>query len=190
MQLNLHAIIPVSLANGPGRRFTIWFQGCSQNCPGCFNPDTHSFEKRLTIESSEVIEHIAAQPDLDGITISGGEPFEQAMQLLSFLQLFRNEQHTQKLSHRLSVLVFSGLPIARIKVIPDGNKILSLIDVLIDEPYNAKLPAPARAFVSSGNQTIHFLSDRYSPVDFCNLPEAEVIIDADGNVIFSGTHPS
>ncbi|MBU1106789.1 MAG: 4Fe-4S cluster-binding domain-containing protein [Candidatus Riflebacteria bacterium] len=71
MQLNLHAIIPISRANGPGRRFTIWFQGCSQECPGCFNPDTHSFENRLLIEPDELIAQITSQTDLDGITISG-----------------------------------------------------------------------------------------------------------------------
>jgi len=89
----------------------------------------------------------------------------------------------------LSVLVFSGLSIARIEALTEGSAILRLIDVLIAGPYDSMCPTLPGSFNSSKNQIIHFLTDHYNPNDLTGLPEAEVIIGADGESVFSGICP-
>jgi anaerobic ribonucleoside-triphosphate reductase activating protein len=87
--LNVHHIAKCSQANGPGIRFTIWVQGCSIGCPGCFNPETHSSDVRRTITVVNLLEQIHAQlaaNNITGITLSGGEPFDQPKAILQLLQ--------------------------------------------------------------------------------------------------------
>lgn len=75
-----------SRANGPGVRSVIWLQGCTLTCPGCFNPESHSHEPRVLIPVETIIEHITAIRDtVEGVTVSGGEPFQQSRALLRLL---------------------------------------------------------------------------------------------------------
>jgi len=78
VQLNIHSILWGSKANGPGIRAVVWFQGCSIQCQGCFNPATHSFQSMQLLESKVLAGKIIGQGNkIEGITISGGEPFDQ-----------------------------------------------------------------------------------------------------------------
>jgi len=186
--LNLHAVIPGSLANGPGRRFAVWFQGCSKACDGCFNPDTHDFAPRFPVDVRDLVSQIAAQKNVEGLSVSGGEPFEQADGLLELLRRTRKEAECGLLPPEFSILVFSGLTIEAIRTLPKGQEILDLVDVLIDGSYDAEKAAPPGSFVSSTNQRVHLLTSRHAMNDFRTLPEAEVIIGADGNITCSGVN--
>ena len=74
--LNVHAILPRSRANGLGVRTVIWLQGCTLRCPGCFNPGTHSAEPRLLMPEADLLARIIAdQHEIEGVSISGGEPW-------------------------------------------------------------------------------------------------------------------
>ncbi len=188
MILNLHAVMPVSCANGPGRRFAIWFQGCSKRCEGCFNPGTHSFARHLPVAAGDLTAQIVAQKDVEGLSVSGGEPFEQAEALLEFLKLVREHCEIGTLPSDFSILVFSGLTIEEIRALSHGQEILALIDVLIDGSYDVRRPSPAGSFVSSVNQNTHLLTSRYTKDDFCALPEAEVIISGEGTLVCSGVN--
>src|SRR3974377_261937 len=77
----------VKSQNGPGLRAVVWFQGCSLQCPNCFNPGTHPFEGSH-IPPSEVAEAVfqAATEAVEGITFSGGEPMQQAADLLALIE--------------------------------------------------------------------------------------------------------
>src|SRR3989442_1051553 len=83
----LHAFVPASRANGPGLRAVIYFQGCSLNCPGCWNPTSHKFRGTdLTIAS--VVQEFEAKmrsSPLEGITFSGGEPMQQVLDLVELM---------------------------------------------------------------------------------------------------------
>ncbi len=102
LALNLHAFAAQSRANGPGVRAVVWFQGCTLGCKGCFNPQTHwtGAGKWQSVDAmADTIVDLA--PGIEGVTISGGEPFQQSAALCRLLGLIRRRSS-------LSVLVFSG----------------------------------------------------------------------------------
>lgn len=80
-KLRIAGIVEESIVDGPGIRFVVFTQGCKHNCPGCHNPHTHSFDGGEIIEIDSIIDSIKGNPLLSGVTLSGGEPFEQAKPL-------------------------------------------------------------------------------------------------------------
>lgn len=179
MLLNLHALLPLSRSNGPGRRTVIWFQGCTLGCPGCFNPDTHSEDPRLTVEVSDLVSSLEARSgEMEGITISGGEPLVQSEGLLRLLLGLRSRTD-------LSLILFSGHRLDEIKKMPLGAPILSCLDVLIDGRY-LKRKRLASGLRGSSNQAIHLLSNRYRLEEIEFTPPGEVQIDAQGRITLSG----
>src|SRR5512146_1753784 len=101
-KLRLHHFLPASRANGPGLRAVIWVQGCTLNCPGCFNPQTHSTREGTLVDVNEVFQQILALgTSIEGVTLSGGEPLQQVQPVLALLKRVRKETS-------LSTLVFSG----------------------------------------------------------------------------------
>src|SRR5574338_1710876 len=88
-------------ALGPGRRIGLWFQGCSIRCPGCISVDTWEAGLGL-VPLAEVIGRIAAlAPQADGLSVSGGEPFDQPGALTQILTAWRQCSSG-------SVLIFTG----------------------------------------------------------------------------------
>lgn len=181
-KLFVHGYESSSRANGPGVRFALWVQGCSLGCPGCFNPDTHVDDARNARDVDDLIDEILARGDaIEGITVSGGEPFEQPEGLLALVDGIRARSN-------LSILVFSGYTIDEIRAMPLGGDILARLDVLIDGRYQAS-DRHARQLRGSNNQQIHRLTERYRRDDIEATPEAEIRIDAHGNVTISGVAP-
>ena len=76
-KLKIAGIIRESIVDGPGIRFVVFAQGCSHRCPGCHNPQTHDPEGGNWITTDRILEEVAKNPILKGVTFSGGEPFEQ-----------------------------------------------------------------------------------------------------------------
>jgi anaerobic ribonucleoside-triphosphate reductase activating protein len=180
--LNLHAILPRSRANGPGVRTVLWFQGCPLHCRGCFNPGTHAFDSTLPTEPDALLARLVAERHaIEGITVSGGEPLSQAAGLLHLLQGLRSTSD-------LSVILFSGYRRSEIERQPLGSTILAAVDVLVDGRYVEERRL-ARGLRGSSNQVIHLLTDRYRREDLERTPVAEAVIDAAGNVVFSGVRP-
>jgi len=183
IQVNLHAFEPRSRANGPGLRAVLWFQGCTLGCPGCFNPATHDSEKAPDPFSPfSLVSRIQAEGDaIEGISISGGEPFQQAAALYALLEALRARTD-------LSVLVFSGYTIAEIRAQELGPSILGLVDVLVDGRYRAREHL-AEDVRGSANQQIHLLTDRYCLKEVEATPAAEIVIDPSGAVLLTGVNP-
>lgn len=180
--LRLHAFLPLSRANGPGARAVIWLQGCSLACPGCYNPETHGFEGGESISPDDLFASLMTLSDgIEGITVSGGEPLQQMRPLLVLLQRLRKETN-------LSCLVFTGYTWEEIQRMPDAEKLLACVDVLIAGRY-AQSQRLARSLIGSGNKTAHFLTDRYTVTDLQRVPAAEVIITPEGDVVLSGIDP-
>ncbi len=182
IMLNCHALLPCSRANGPGTRFVIWTQGCTRGCAGCFNPATHEHATRQLLSVAAVFKRIKAEgPSITGISISGGEPLEQAEAVCRLLRRLRRET-------TLSTLLFSGWSYEEIAADPIGAEILTLLDVLIAGPYD-ETQHLASSLLGSANQQIYLLTDRYTHAQFERVPPTEVHITADGEVIISGVHP-
>jgi anaerobic ribonucleoside-triphosphate reductase activating protein len=76
--LNIMGYVDESEVNGPGSRAVVWVQGCLRECPGCFNPDSWSFEINELVSVDALAERIISNPNNEGVTFSGGEPFWQA----------------------------------------------------------------------------------------------------------------
>ena len=180
-RLQIHGVVARSRANGPGVRFAIWVQGCTLGCPGCFNPHTHAGGGD-SVDVDELVRRIESETvGVEGVTVSGGEPFEQPEGLLALVSAL-------KARTRLSILVFSGFSRSEIESRPLGPRILEHLDVLVDGRYVDKLRL-ARGLRGSRNQSIHLLSSRYSELDVVSTPEAEVTIGADGQVTVTGVDP-
>ncbi len=180
MYIRIHEILTGSSANGPGVRNVVWFQGCTLNCPGCFNLLTHDPKGGRSISVDDLCQ-ILLSPDVtcDGITVSGGEPFQQPDGLLALLRALRSRNASP-------VLVFSGYTYAQLLDDPARNACLPLIDALICGPYDRNAPPACERFCSSANQELYLLSDRLKIEDFNGLPLSEIIIDGYGNAIVSG----
>jgi anaerobic ribonucleoside-triphosphate reductase activating protein len=176
----IHAIEPRSRANGPGVRFVIWMQGCTLGCAGCFNPTTHPAQGGQPRTVASLLEELAASPGIEGLTLSGGEPLQQAAASARLLAGAR--------TLGLSTLVFSGYSREEIEQLPDGPAALASIDVLIDGRYRAG-ERHASGLRGSANQRILLLSDRYSLSDVEATPVAEIRIGRDGHLVLTGVDP-
>ncbi len=180
--IQLHAVIDRSRANGPGQRLAIWFQGCSLGCAGCFNPATHPVGGE-TIDAADLIDRALAQGDaIEGVTISGGEPFEQPDGLLALARGLRRR------APRLSILVFSGFTRQEIERKPPGPDILAAIDVLVDGRFLERRLL-GRGLRGSDNQRVHLLTGRYTLDQIEATPTGEVVIDPDGTARVTGVAP-
>lgn len=175
--INIHAIIPSSRVNGPGSRMVVFFQGCARGCGGCFNPETHSFEEKELVGVERIFE--TAPSGLEGITVSGGEPFMQPDGLLLLLKRAR--------SRALTTVVYTGFTIEELRA---GERLfreaLDQIDVLVDGPFVVEMKEATLLARGSTNQRFHFLTRRYRIEDFLMPGKAEVIIGRDGAVTGTG----
>lgn len=181
-RLRVHDFIASSTSNGPGKRAVLWLQGCSLRCPGCFNPQTHPSTGGAWRSINELMQMITALgTEIEGLTISGGEPLDQAEGLAALLHRIRSET-------RYSIVLFSGYPWEMIAQTPAWFECARMADIVLAGPYiqNQHLAAGLRG---SANKTCRFITNRYTQSDLDRLPEAEVWIDLNGVVTLSGIRP-
>ena len=139
-----------SIVDGEGIRSVIWTQGCIHNCPGCHNPETHSFEKGILRDVSEVCDEISKLEFQDGITLSGGDPFCQVDACLEIAKFCQ--------SIGLNVWCYTGYKmedlLKRIKKEKKLKEFLENIDVLVDSPFILELKSYNVPFRGSSNQRL------------------------------------
>ena len=129
MLIRIAGIAEDSIVDGPGLRLTVFVQGCHHGCKGCHNPETHRFDGGQIMNTAEIIAKMDSNPLLDGITLSGGEPFLQ------------REACTElaKAAHErgLNVWCYTGYTWEVIDEALEygGMPFLDHIDVLVDGPY-------------------------------------------------------
>ena len=180
--LNVHRFLPLTQAEGPGWRSCVWVQGCSRHCEGCFAHHIWSHEPRQLMMPEEIISQTLQDDRVEGITVLGGEPFEQPEPLAALLTLAW-EVH-------LSTLVFSGFTYEQLLAAdhPAIKVALSHTDVLIDGPYRQEERDSHRPMVGSSNQRFLFLTNRYTMDDF-PPNRVEVRIGQDGSIALNGMGP-
>jgi anaerobic ribonucleoside-triphosphate reductase activating protein len=180
--LRINAFLPHSRANGPGLRAVLWVQGCSLACPGCFNPETHAVAGGRMVSPQDLFGRIVALEDrIEGITVSGGEPFQQRRPLLDLLGRVRRQT-------ALSVLVFTGFTWDEVQTLPQADALLACIDVLLAGRYDGSRYL-AHGLRGSANKSVHFLTKRYTPADLETVPPAEVVITPGGEIQLTGIDP-
>jgi anaerobic ribonucleoside-triphosphate reductase activating protein len=176
--LNLHRIVDVTAAEGPGLRCAVWTQGCSVRCPGCFNPQTWTTRGGTRTAWPELVSRTLAIDGIEGVTLLGGEPFDQPGPLGAFATAVR--------AAGLSVLTFTGHLLEELRERPACAELLASTDLLVDGPYLAGRPEPSRPWVGSLNQRFHFLTDRYDESIFTTPNRIELRIATDGSVELNG----
>lgn len=149
-KIRVAGIVNESIVDGPGIRLVVFAQGCKHKCPDCHNKHTHSFAGGELIEVGEIINRIKSNPLLDGITLSGGEPFEQA-EVLAVLA-----KEAKKLG--CDVITYTGYSyeeILRNKYKIEGwADLINLTDVLVDGKFETKQKNMMLRFRGSENQRI------------------------------------
>ncbi len=167
---------------GPEVRAVVWVQGCSLGCPGCFNPQTHPRHAGTAVQVDDLLAKLVAlEEQIEGLTVSGGEPLQQMPALLELLQGLRR-------TTRLSALAFTGFTWAEVQRLPRSAELLANLDVLIAGRFDAAQRL-AQGLIGSANKTVHFLTRRYTWKDLQLTPPAEVWIASNGEIELSGIDP-
>jgi anaerobic ribonucleoside-triphosphate reductase activating protein len=180
-ELRIHHLIERTRANGPGMRAALWVQGCSLSCPGCFNPETHPSRGGQVVPVGELFRRISSIPDIEGVSILGGEPLQQRRQVFALLRLLRARTS-------LSVLLFTGFTEAEIARMPGARELPGLVDVLFAGRYDQSQRL-ARDLRGSRNKTVSFFTTLYSEQHLREVPQCELVIDEQGFVTINGMDP-
>jgi anaerobic ribonucleoside-triphosphate reductase activating protein len=193
--MRIHAVMECSLANGPGRRAVIWFQGCELACPGCWNPRSHRRDAGVRSAPFELVPQILqahASYRIEGVTVSGGEPVHQIESLIAFLSMLKDA------GPNLSAGLFTGytereLEQGRFETYSTSDpntrqaawrNLRKLLDFGVFGRYNQHQPC-SQPLVSSGNQQLRLFSGRYAQKDF-KEQSLEVNIGSDGLTQITG----
>jgi anaerobic ribonucleoside-triphosphate reductase activating protein len=137
---------------GPGVRAGIWTQGCTLHCPGCLSRDTWAADPGKELPVEAVLGWLASLPGpVDGVTISGGEPFQQPAALAALvrgIRRWRDESHHETIP--LDILVYSGYVYSRLSRSAEAREILEWCDAIVAGPYIERLN-PKRRHAPSGS---------------------------------------
>ncbi len=146
------------LTLGYGKRLGVWVQGCRRRCRDCISPDMQPFSRNYVLTAEQILDRIPEHAPVDGLTISGGEPFEQAEGMLELIELFRGR-------YSEDILVYTGYTIEELhhKESDQMEEILKNIAVLVDGQYAAEKNSGI-GLRGSDNQRIHIYKyhERYT----------------------------
>lgn len=149
MKLRLYMKVPSTEVLGPGKRFAIWVQGCNRHCKGCIAPDTWDINGGTAITVDELANEIINTSNIEGITISGGEPFLQQEPLCEMLHKVRNHKD-------VGVIIYTGYNYDEIS----NTELARCSDIIIDGAYVNKMN-DNKSLRGSSNQNIICITKRY-----------------------------
>lgn len=148
--IRIAGVIKQSIVDGPGLRFVVFTQGCPHRCPGCHNPQTHSFSEGYDCPVDKILLEMQKNPLLKGITLSGGEPFCRAGELIPLVRAVRELGG--------DVFCYSGYTFEELlelaKDDPAISELLALLDVLVDGRFMLEERDLQLRFRGSRNQRV------------------------------------
>lgn len=144
--MRIAGIVNDSIVDGPGLRLAIFAQGCPHHCPGCHNPESHDFAGGSDMDTEKIIARMDANPLLDGITLTGGEPFEQP----DACRILADAAHARG----LNVWAYSGYTFEQLCAVPEKRRLLEACDVLVDGPFLLAERSLDLRFRGSKNQRV------------------------------------
>ncbi|EGJ70264.1 anaerobic ribonucleoside-triphosphate reductase activating protein [Bacteroides coprosuis DSM 18011] len=139
-----------TIVDGDGIRYSIYFAGCPHRCVGCHNPESRN-PKAGTLLTDEkldkIIDEINNNPLLDGITLSGGDPFFNPIEMLPIVKKLKDKT-------QLSIWCYTGFLYEELLKDKHSQAILEYIDVLVDGPFIQEKYSPTLPFRGSTNQRL------------------------------------
>ena len=148
MNIRIAGTVNDSIVDGPGYRYTIFTQGCPHHCPGCHNPQSHDFEGGRVTDTDTILRQVRENPLLDGITLSGGEPFCQPEACRALAEAAHGLG--------LSVWCYTGYTWEKLTQEADPARLalLDAVDVLVDGPFILAQKSLELKFCGSRNQRL------------------------------------
>lgn len=148
--INLYGEVPDSIVDGPGLRYGVFVQGCTHGCPGCHNPESQPAEGGTVTPIADIMARIRENGLISGVTLSGGEPFEQPAACAELARQLRAEGY--------DVWAYSGYLyedlLVRARTDEAVAQLLDLIDVLVDGPFVESLKSYTLIWRGSSNQRV------------------------------------
>lgn len=139
--MKLLGTLSSSLVNGDGVRYVVFCQGCAHHCPGCHNPDSWDFNGGFDISVEALAHDILRHPHIDGVTLSGGDPFFQHDECVKLLAI---------LPPHFNIWIYTGFDYFQIR----DTKLAKMADVIVDGLYIDKLRVEGRPYGSSNQRII------------------------------------
>lgn len=166
---------------GPGVRAGIWVQGCTIGCHGCASRDTWEPDPSRLVDVAQLADWLATLPRLQGLTVTGGEPFQQPDAVRDLLTEVRTQAARQE--RPLDILVYSGYTYAALARRATASAVLGLCDAVITGPYIDRLN-PGGAWRGSANQKLIVLSqlgrERFGSDEDAPARERRLQVSSDG----------
>ena len=148
MKMRIAGVVNDSIVDGPGFRLAVFAQGCPHHCPGCHNPQTHDFDGGEVADTEEIIEKMIKNPLLDGVTLTGGEPFCQPEACMEIARA----------AHAAGLNVWSYTGYTFEHLLKEGTEpqraLLRELDVLVDGPFLLARRTLNCRFRGSNNQRL------------------------------------
>lgn len=148
--IRIFGVVEESIVDGPGIRYSIFVQGCSHGCPGCHNPESHSPKGGELRSIESVLGGIRSNKLIAGVTLSGGEPFEQPHACAVLAQQLKTDGY--------NIWTFTGYLYEDLMKMSQANPdiacLLDNIDVLVDGPFVEELKSLELDWRGSSNQRV------------------------------------
>ena len=152
MNLRLYMVVPCSEVLGPYKRFIVWVQGCNKRCRGCIAKDSWALDGGELVEIDDLVQQILQQDAIEGITISGGEPFIQQGALRELIARIREHKD-------IGVIIYTGMKYDAIK----DTALAQSADIIIDGEYIEELN-DNKSLRGSSNQNVICITNRYKSI--------------------------
>lgn len=152
MNLKLYMTSPSTEVLGPHKRYVLWVQGCNKRCKGCISPDSWDINGGYEQDIQELAEEIINTPGIEGITISGGEPFLQQTALYEMISKVREHKD-------VGVIIYTGMKYSEI----ENTALAHSADLIIDGEYVEELN-DNKSLRGSSNQNVICLTKRYEKI--------------------------
>lgn len=138
--MRIAGILPSSFVNGDGARYVVFVQGCRHHCDGCQNPETWGFDGGFEMPVSEIASDFKRHRLLDGITLSGGDPFFQQKDCVELLNLLPG----------VNVWIYTGFEYDEIK----NTELAKMADVLVTGRFVKELACDGKMYGSTNQKII------------------------------------
>ncbi|MDK2831232.1 4Fe-4S single cluster domain-containing protein [Methanolobus sp. WCC1] len=174
--LNVADVVVGSYVNGPGKRIVIWVQGCTIGCKGCFNTTLQPHVAKTLVDPEKFalkIVKLCKDNNCEGITLTGGEPFQQSYSLGILTKVVKE--------NKISVVCFSGYTSKKLLNSNDKhvNSLLDNIDILIAGPFQMNVHYPNRTWFDDPDKELVFFTDTYDRNGSFLTDNVEYIVDGE-----------